>query len=308
MKKILWIFSCTLLLSVAFFSTGCGDDPVVVDDLAPIVSITDGPTPAAVVAGAGSIATVTVEATKGTKALKAVTVYEGSTKVSLDDLEIDGVAASANPVLITSPTDVMTWEIGVHVHASAGTATYRVVVEDEGGLSDEASFDVTVETALTQSLTGVLFNSAGPAGTGGLDLDSGDGTGSSNAAAEIRDMGIDSMSTNEATEWRQRIGGINGSEVRFVGTNGVDSDFDAIASKEAVVGAFDGGLDFVAASTIADGNIDVWGNFKVSKTLEVGDIFAVLNGGTYYLVLVEDVVVEPATNNNNDHYTMAIKY
>lgn len=307
MKKILWIFSSALLLTVGIFSTGCGDDTTV-DDLAPVVSISAGPTPSSVVTG--SVVNVTVTATKGTKALKAVTIYEGSTKVAIEDITIDGAAAAANPILITSPTDAMTWEIGIKVTASAGDVTYAVKVEDEGGLSDEATFDVTVETGLTEELTGVLFNSAGPAGTGGLDLDTGTGTGSSNADSELRDMGIDSSEVNDAIEWRQRIGGINGAEVVYVGTDGVDVDFDAIASKEAIEAAFDGGVDFVAASTITEGNIDVWGGFKVSKKVEEGDIFAVYKSSTntYYLVHVEDIVVETAANNNTDHYTLGIKF
>jgi hypothetical protein len=304
MKKFLSIFSSVLLLSIAFLNTGCEDDPVV-DPIGPDFDVTD-PLPASVVEEAGTFVLVTVTGSKGTEDLESITVYEGSTKLSIDDFTVDGTLAAANPFTVDATT--VDHEIGIKVNAPAGTATYTITLTDKGGLTHEHDVVVNVEAKLTQSLTGVLFNSAGQAGTGGLDLDSGDGTGSSNIEAEIRDMGIDSFSTNEATEWRQRIGGINGAEVRFVGTQGLDSDFDAIASKEAVVGAFDGGLDFVAASTINDGGIDVWGNFKVSKKLEVGDIFAVQKGGTYYLVLVEEVVVEPGTNNNLDHYTMAIKY
>ncbi len=306
MKKLFWIFSSALLLTVAIFSTGCGDDTTV-DDLAPIVSITDGPTPESVVEGAGTIATVTVEATKGTKALKTVTVYEGSTKVSLDDLTIDGVAASANPILIISPTDAMTWEIGVHVHADAGTATYRVVVEDEGGLSDEASFDVTVEAPIEQTLTGILFNQAGPAGFGGLDLDNGDGTGSSDVDAELRDMGIDSLA-GSGDNWRRRIGGINGATVRYAGNGTVE--FGDVASKEAIVALYDGATDLQAANTYTGDNIDVWGNFKVSDVVAIGDVFVVYKSAnsTYYLVEVTDIDENTALGNNSDNYTLSIKY
>lgn len=306
MKKILWIFSSAILLSVAVLSTGCGeDDPT--DKLSPIVTITDGPTPGNVVEGAGDVVTVTVEATKGTDALKAVTVYEGSTKVSIDDLTIDGAAAAANPVLITSPTDVMTWEIGVHVHAAAGTATYRVVVEDEGGLTDEASFDVTVEAAIEETLTGVLFNQAGPAGTGGLDLDTGDGTGSASASAELRDMGIDSLA-GSGDNWRRRIGGINGVNVRYAGNGSIE--FDNVASKDAIVALYDGADDLQAANTYTGGNIEVWGNFKVSGVVEVGDVFVVYKSSseTYYLVVVDAIEENTTLGDNSDNYTLSIKY
>lgn len=108
MKKILWIFSSAILLSTAILSTGCGEEGTDDPKLSPVVVITDGPEPATVVQDAGTVVTVTVEATKGTDALKSVTVYGGDTKVGIDDLTIDGVPAAANPVLITSPTDVMT--------------------------------------------------------------------------------------------------------------------------------------------------------------------------------------------------------
>ena len=309
MKKFLWIFSSALLLSLAIFSTGCEEDPVV-DPTGPSITATEA-TPDKVVEGAGTWVTFSVTATKGTVAdLQAITVYEGSTKLTFDtQVKVTEPDAASNPWIVSNGTSV-SYEISVLVEAAAGEAHYDIEVSDKDGLTASADVHVEVETALTQSLTGVLFNSAGLPGTGGLDLDEGTGTGSSNVEAELRDMGIDSSSTNEATEWRQRIGGINGAEVRFVGTDGVETDFNGIASKEAVIAAYDGGLDFVAASTIADGGIDVWGNFKVSKKLEVGDIFAVYksSSATYYLVLVQNIVVEPGLNNNLDNYTFAIKY
>jgi len=307
MKKILWIFSSAILLSTAILSTGCGDDSTDDPKLSPVVVITAGPEPASVVEDAGSIVTVTVEATKGTDALKSVTVYEGDTKVALEDLTIDGVDAAANPVLITSPTDVMTWEIGVHVHAAAGTATYRVVVADEGGLSDEASFDVTVEAALEASLAGILLNAAGPVGTGGLDLDTGDGTGSSAVESEIRDMGIDSLA-GSGDNWRRRIGGINGANIRFAGNGTVE--FGDVASKEAIVALYDGADELQAASTYSTGNIDQWGDYKVSDTVQIGDVFVVYKSSTetYYLIEVTDIEENTVLGTNTDNYTLSIKY
>ncbi|MBK8563630.1 MAG: hypothetical protein IPN76_09870 [Saprospiraceae bacterium] len=309
MKKILWIFSSAILLSTAILSTGCGDEGTDDPKLTPVVVITDGPDPATVVEDAGTIVTVTVEATKGTDALKSVTVYEGNTKVSIDDLTIDGVDAVANPILITSPTDVMTWDIGVHVHAAAGTATYRVVVGDDGGLEDEASFDVTVEAAIENTLTGVLLNAAGPAGTGGLDLDTGIGTGSSAVESELRDMGIDSIA-GSGDNWRRRIGGINGANIRYAGNGTVE--FGDVASKEAIVALYDGADELQAASnyTAAGDGIDKWGNYKVSDTVQIGDVFVVYKSSTevYYLVEVTDIEENTVLGTNTDNYTLSIKY
>ncbi len=306
MKKFLWIFSSALLLSVAFLSTGCGEDETTTD-LSPIISITDGPTPQTVVAGVGTTVTVSVEATKGTKALKSLTVYEGDTKLSLDEITLDG-----NPLLITTPTDVMTWDIGIEVLADAGKATYRIVVEDEGGLTDEATFEITVEEAIEETIEGVninLWNQAGPAGTGAIDLDTGGGTGTSDVAAELRDMGIDSLA-GSGDNWRRRIGGINGTEVRYVGNTSGSADFGAVASKEAIVALFDGGDDLITANTISTGNIDVWGTFKVSDVVTQGDVFAVYksSSSTYYLVVVNSVTETTTLGDNDDHYNVSIKY
>jgi hypothetical protein len=316
MKKILWIFSSALLLSVAVFTTGCGDDTDPVD-LSPVVSISAGPTPSTVVEGNDTYVTVTVSATKGTKALKSVTVYEGSTKVSIDDFNVDGSLASANPFLIATPTDAMSWDIEIKVTATEGDAVYTVKVEDEGGLSDEDSFTVTVtapETPLDATITGAtiqLWNAGGPAGRGAIDLDNGNSTGTKTGdylLAELRDMGIDSQAVSQATNWRRRLGGINGTTVKFVGNTSTGTDFGAVASKEAIAAMYDGGTDFVPANTTIDGHLVVWGTFLVSDIVQEGDVFAVYKSSTDTFYLVEVGSISQTDNDNEDHYKVTIKY
>ena len=65
------------------------------------------------------------------------------------------------------------------------------------------------------TILGALFNQAGPSGTGGLDLDTGASLGSTNANVEVRDMGIDTA-LPLANNWRQKIAGVNGTEIRYV--------------------------------------------------------------------------------------------
>ena len=310
MKKFLWIFSSALLLSLAFLSTGCGDDGTSVNDLAPIVAITDGPTPSSVVAGAGSTVTVTVEATKGTKELESLSFLQGSDNVTVGDVTVNGVAAISEVHAILTPTDVMTFEITINVTADAGDVPYTIVVKDKGGLTDEVTFDVTVEAALEATIQGVdinLWNAAGPAGKGAIDLDNGGSTGTSDGNAELRDMGIDSLA-GSGNNWRRRIGGINGTTVRYAGNIGVD--FGAVASKEAIVALYNDAAELTTASTISDGNIDVWGDFKVSDTVNVGDVFVVYksSSATYYLVVVNSVTENTTLGDNTDKYNVSIKY
>lgn len=310
MKKFLWLFSSVLLLSLAIFSAGCGDDSTT-DDLPPVVSVQSGPTPESLLKG--DRVSVTVSATKGTKALKSVTIYEGSTIINATDydLNFDG-AAFNNPAVLINPSDSYTWDIDFKVNADAGDVTYTVKVEDEGGLSDEASFTVTVEAPLTATIEGVdinLWNQAGPAGKGAIDLDNGNSTGTSDLTAELRDMGIDSLA-GSGDNWRRRIGGINGTEVRYVGNTSSSAEFASVASKEAIVAAFDGGDDLITASTIATDHLDVWGNFKVSEVVSQGDVFAIYksSSNTYYLVVVNNVVETTNLGDNTDHYNVSIKY
>jgi hypothetical protein len=122
-------------------------------------------------------------------------------------------------------------------------------------------------------------------------------------------MGIDSLA-GSGDNWRRRIGGINGTEVRYVGNTSSSAEFASVASKEAIVAAFDGGDDLITASTIATDHLDVWGNFKVSEVVSQGDVFAIYksSSNTYYLVVVNNVVETTNLGDNTDHYNVSIKY
>ncbi|MBI5917552.1 MAG: hypothetical protein HY842_19460 [Bacteroidetes bacterium] len=310
MKKVLWIFASAFLLSNVFLSTSCKDDTT--DDLAPIVVVKAGPTPDKVVGGTGTEVTVTVEATKGTADLESLLISDASGKLDVADITVNGSTPAGNAILLVSPADVETWVITIKVTADPGTATYTVKVQDKGGLSDETSFDLKVETPVAE-ITGAtiqLWNAAGPVGTGGIDLDNGASTGTklstggddSYLQAELRDMGIDSLA-GSGDNWRRRLGGINGTEVRYVGNIGSSADFGAVASKEGIVDIFD------AADALTE-TLPTWGSFTVSSVVVEGDVFAVYKSSTetYYLVLVEDITETTALGDNTDNYLVSIKY
>ena len=314
MKKFLWILSSALLLSTAILSTGCGEDEN--PKLSPVVIVTSGPEPSTVEEGAGTIAYVTVEARQGTDPLKAFTVYEGDTKIEIDHLTIDGDPAPSATVAIINPTEVMTWEIGVHVHADAGLVTYKIVVEDDGGLSDEVSFDVTVEaqTPLDATITGVLWNQAGQTGHGTLDLDEGKTAGvlsngdTTPDQAEIRDCGIDSTSSI-VSDWRKQITYFNGTELRYLGNSLPDYDFDNIDSKEDILKAYNDATA-VNGSPINEDGSNTWGSYSSSDVVEVGDIFVVKKSSPerYYIFIIDKINEIPGALENEDNYELSIKY
>ncbi len=316
MKNLVKIIPFVMFLAVIFTSAGCGEDGTgggTVNDIAPLVQLVDGPNPGNVITELNGTISVTVDVTKGTSPLNTLTVLENGTKLDLSRIEFVGVGGSANPLLITgTDKDGFNWEIRIQAQNAYDTRTYTIKVEDEAGLSDEVSFDITIVEPIEKSLTGILWNQGGPAGKGGIDLDDGSSTGTklsstgdpavdtSYLRAEMRDMGIDSLA-GSGDNWRRRIASINGTEVRFLGNSLPDFNFDNVTTKEAIVSAFE------AAAPLTE-TLPNWGSFTVSHEVAEGDIFVVKKGGKYYLVKVDLVVETMVLGDNSDHYEVSVKY
>lgn len=229
--------------------------------------------------------------------LASISVFQDGTLITdVSRLEFAGNDFDSNPyALPESLKDGFTDEqILIRVQDS-GSAVYRVVIADEFGNASEIT--KTVQTGSsgtpTTTITGILLNQAGPAGTGGLDLDNGDSTGSADLDAEIRDMGIDDGPV--ATNWLQQISGVNGSVVKqlVAGQNGLLESFSF--ADVAVV-------EEIAAIHNANG-IDF--NGGVSNTVLVGDVFSVENNGRYFLLQVTNI--NATASDNNDGYTFSVK-
>ena len=241
----------------------------------------------------GSLQSVKLTATKGGGKLATIAIYEGANLVTnLNGAEINGTSMTENPFTLPASlqdgfTDAM---LVFRVGNLTAPTEYRVVVTDEFGGSSEATFTVNPGTPV-ETIMGALLNQAGPSGTGGLDLDTGEGTGSMNAAAEIRDQGID-LALPAASNWKQQISGVNGSSLKRItaGQDGVSENFtfDGVQTKEEVAALAGQG----AAVT-------------VSSKLSGGEVFAVTNNGRFYLIRIASVNV--TVDNNNDQYNIDIK-
>ncbi|MEN0048808.1 MAG: hypothetical protein AAF806_17225 [Bacteroidota bacterium] len=246
-----------------------------------------------------------VSVTKGTADLKTITVFEdGST------LPLERISLSANPVLFVANKGSQELEIEVTPDDKEGVYTYAFEVEDEDGEVATTAVVVTTIipfTDIEMSITGALLNQGGPAGTGGLDLDTGDGTGSSDDAAEIQDEGIDTDLT-AANNWRQQISGANDAEVLFIDDLGKVVEgltFDDVEFKEQIADAFAIG----AALDGDDSNCsctDSTNGELVSQPVQVGDIFAIKRGDVTYLI--QCTAVNVTDGDNNDSYEFSIKY
>jgi len=148
--------------------------------------------------------------------------------------------------------------------------------------------------------TGVLFNRAGPSGTGGLDLDTGDSTGSASELAEIKDNGID-VGQGLSSNWYQRISGANGTALKQLvpGSGGLleSFEFGSITTDSGLRDIWSSATDFTGVNP----NGESW-----SEMVQVGDMFIAERDGLYYMMLVTEVFVSPT--NNDDFYRMDIKF
>lgn len=316
MQKLLLSLAGLALVFTVILSTGCNpDEGEPTDPSGPDARFVteSGFLDANADVVAGETFKIKVSLLTGDNKLQSVTLYEDDVKLGTSFFTINGGALLANnPFLITgADKDGVTYEFEISsVNTVGAVRTYEVEVADESGLKDAVSLTITSKapptTPIEMSLTGVLLNQAGPVGTGGLNLDNGQGTGSDDPAAEIRDVGIDCSQPN-ASNWRKQIGTINGAEMRRVRAEMVENfSFANANNKEIISAAFDTG------SAIGDTNqaIDCNGNAvtvtDMTLALVVGDMFAVKANGKIYLIKVDEV--NNTTNDNNDNYKFSIKY
>ena len=248
----------------------------------------------------GSIISIPLNVMAGNRPLSHIAVSEGPDFIEdLSRLSFGDESFTANPhPLEAADQNGFEKNIFIKVSDEPGTKMYRVFVVD--GHSEGAFVDIAVTTGTPINLIeGILFNAAGVAGTGGLDLDDGTGLGSMDLEAEIKDEGID-LDLAASQNWRQQISGVNGAEMKYVipGQNGISEgfSFDGVTLKEEVSSAFENGVMFDLR------NED---NELSSYQVGIGDVFAVHSQDRYYLIKISEINV--VSNGNADHYVIDIK-
>jgi hypothetical protein len=298
----------------SLFLTSCGDDinnPIDSNN-PPTVKLNESLgyiTGDSDVALGGSFS-VALSATKGSNSMKTLTILEDGNKIDIttDRITFEGNAGVANPLLLLQDkVNAFDQKITVKAHTTFGVHTYDFVVADEKGLTSKVSLKINVVGVSLKNLTGILLNQSGPAGQGGLDLDTGASTGTvdtdANAKnADIRDEGVVSILPPYDQTWKQQISGMNGSVIKYIkkGQNGVSESFsyDDILYKEQVAALWGNGTAFTKKS--ADGKRDV------SDKVATGDIFIVKNGEKYYLLKTGTIKV--TDTDNTDSYTFDVKF
>ncbi len=200
--------------------------------------------------------------------------------------------------------DKESFEKNICIRASTaqGIAAYQVVFVDEA--DNLYISDVTINTAPAgnpvETYVGILWNSGGPAGKGGLDLDSGASTGSSDTAAELKDEGLDQSQT-AANNWIQRFSGAQGTQVRRLipNMNGLPETFTfaSVTTDIQIAELWNNGVDFSAINSNGE---------TVSNFVQAGDTYVARRDGKNFLFVITAVNVTP--DNNDDNYVMDISF
>ena len=329
MKKFQYLLFAFVAVSVSLVMTSCGEDETpIVNDPPSMAFLSTDPT---AVNGdyqttsfetdlVGQTIYVGLDAAKGTGALQSLQVNQDGEKVATDRLSFrdlsDGSEISANNSLLILGTNVDGFqiEVGIVLQDDFSTSTYEFTLTDENGEVSTLSMDITTfdpGTPIEMTLEGILLNQAGPAGTGGLDLDNGDGTGSQDAAAEIRDLGIDcTIDPNNGENWRTLFGTVNGAEMVRVDMTAMEGlTFDGVAVKETIAEAFTTGITLDDGTSFAPDCTETTVT-DVSGSVAEGDLFVVSANGLFYMLRVDEINFVHNTINdyNDDGYVFSIKY
>jgi hypothetical protein len=302
MKSLNFFRFVFVFLAFSVFFTSCGDDTNIIDtDQDPKLEllVSDSTVASDVTLKVGAAFTVELTGTKTDNDLRTITIQEAGVNIPISSNRLS-LNINSNPILLLgSDVNAFTLRFAISAHSDVSTKTYSFILEDTKGNKTTKSFAITTValTAIDPILKGVLLNQGGPVGTGGLDLDTGIGTGSMDASAELRDEGINNA--DPSVNWLQQISGVNGTEVRYIkkGANGIAENFsfDAINFKEEISGLWSNGTAFTA--TI--------GTRSVSNKVVKGDIFIAKKGSNYYLLNVVDIT--ETNNDNTDNYKFDIK-
>ncbi|MCO6478911.1 MAG: hypothetical protein J5I94_19910 [Phaeodactylibacter sp.] len=320
MTKFFLKFSGLAFVLALLIATGCNeDDPIIENPLGPEIALSGGDLELL----EGESFTVTVTVTPGDNPLNSLRLLVAGSAVPGANISdyVTKVTSNSEDITPQNPLAVdasrengasYTYEMVPFGQLEGETVTYTFEVTDKALETASVSFDITIVappgTPIDEEITGALLNQAGPAGTGGLDLDTGNGTGSNAAEAEIQDEGID-LSLSVANNWRRQISAVeaNGVSVRTPDLSKLPEDFsfENITLKEQIQEAYNTGLALTGSDADCNCTDGVSGE-EVSEPVQVDDMFVVKKGDMYYIIVVTAVNV--TDGDNNDSYEFNIKY
>ncbi|MCB0549395.1 MAG: hypothetical protein KDD19_17600 [Phaeodactylibacter sp.] len=320
MTKFFLKLSGLAFVLALLIATGCNtDDPIIDNPLGPEISLGSGDLELL----EGEAFSVSITVAPGDNPLSSLRLLVGGASVpaaSISDY-VTKITSGGEDILQQNPLGIdasrengatYVYEMVPFGQLEGETVSYSFEVTDKAQEKASVSFDITIVappgTPIEKEISGALLNQAGPAGTGGLDLDAGTGTGSNAAEAEIQDEGID-LNLSTANNWRRQISAVdaNGVSLRTPDLTKLPENFsfENITIKEQIKEAYDTGLALAGSDAACNCSDDVSGE-EVSEPVEVGDMFVVKKGDVYYIIVATAVNV--TDGNNNDSYQFDIKY
>jgi hypothetical protein len=293
MKQVTQLLTALTIVVGMMLTIGCEPDPV--EPTGPSIALVslNGADITADTVDLGASFVVNISSLQGDVPLSTIEVRENNVAVDPSRIVFDGFAAQSNPNPVGGVAN-LSWDIEVTADSvTEGTSTYTIIVVDENAKTASASLDITTVdpgTPVTERTMILLLNAAGPAGQGGLDLETGDQTGTTPAAnwpdTDLKDMGIDINLPNDQN-WKQQIAGMNSTELKTPAAGVV---YDDVATVEEIIQIFEAGMTVVdQTEAVAEGDV------FVAKTKE----------GNYFLINTTKITV--VTTDNSDSYEFAVK-
>ncbi len=306
MNHFIQAFSPRLLaffaLATLIFAIGCEEDPVIPTATSPTIELVDeaGFVANDTTLNQGDTLRVKLNIIAGTNVLSSLTFLENGTDIAADRVNFGGFPLNANPTPIPAAGE---YEVSIVLPDLANvTYDYAFIAADDDGLSDEVRVSVATDSVITTTpvteLTGkLLLNAGGQAGQGGIDLLTGESTGTkfvqsapndtSYLRADLKDEGID-INLPAAQNWKQMVSEVNNSDLRIPDPS---TDFTTVTTKEDILAAWALGVDASA-----------------SDKVELDDTFLIYSeqDDTYFIINTTNIVITPS--DNNDYYEFTIKY
>lgn len=228
-----------------------------------------------------------VDATKGGADLATLAVYEDDVLVDAGRLYYGDLNTTFTENPLTLPEgDVAGFmkDIYVKTHNTVETKKYTLKLVDKAEAEGTASVNITIKpaaTALTNEWTNVkLYNNSGP-NFGAIDLETGSNVSSSDASADIVDLGLSD------SNWAKQIKPTSGTDLRALGS-GETLTYASIDSKEKLTAAFDAGTSLTETGTLV-----------------VGSTYTAKVNNKLYVFTVASV--NETSNDNKDYFEINIK-
>ncbi len=146
MKKFTMLSNYLLLLAVAaiFGLTACGDDPILNTEIPPSATISADESE---VSPGGTIM-LNISGSRGDADMDLLTITENGSNIAFERINTATGSIAANPALLVGDNaSAFGFTVEVEAPVAPATYTYAAVVRDLNGNTDEASVDVTVNSA-----------------------------------------------------------------------------------------------------------------------------------------------------------------